>query len=162
MTVEDGTGLEDANSYCDVDVADTYHEARGNEDWAAETTAKRASALVRSCDYLERAFGRLWKGARCSEKQRLAFPRYGIEELACTEIPRRLIEAQCEAALLELREPGILSEDASEGGNLSELKEGEVTKRFNAGASSARRYSALAGILAPYLKNLARLGIERA
>ncbi len=162
MTIEDGTGLEDANSYCDMATADSYHEARGNEDWAAETTAKRAAALVRACDYLERAYGRLWKGARSNEKQRLSFPRYGIEELACTAIPPRLIEAQYEAALLELREPGILSEDGSEGGSLSELKEGEVTKCFNAGTATARRFGTLAGILAPYLNNPAQMGIKRA
>jgi hypothetical protein len=161
MTVETGTGLADANSYCEVVQADSYHEERGNADWLDETAAKKAAALVRACDYLERAYGRLWKGARSSARQKLSFPRFGIEDLASDEIPRRLTEAQCEAALLEILEPGILKQSPNSGGTILESQEGETTYRFAPGIGSVRHFAAIHGLIACYIGNPSMVKTER-
>jgi hypothetical protein len=161
MTVEDGTGLEDANSYCDVSMADTYHEARGNEAWAAATTAKRAAALVCACDYLEGAYGRLFPGVRLNDRQRLRFPRYGIDGVECSEIPAWLKEAQAEAALLEITEKGILFESMNEGGILRSWREGEVARGFQGGSDSIRRFPSILRLLAPHIRNPARIATGR-
>jgi len=161
MTIEDGTGLENADSYAGVSVADSYHIARGNLYWMDASEEAKSAALIRACDYLERAYGRLWHGARISVMQRLSFPRYGIEELKDDEIPAWLIEAQCEAASIELLNPGLLLESPSEGGTLQEEKEGEVTRRFAAGGSTIRRFPSIQGLLAAYIRNPSLLKLER-
>ncbi len=162
MTVEDGSGRVDADSYVSVERADAYHLTRGNGIWVAASVANRTAALVRACDYLERGYGRLWQGARTMLEQRLSFPRFGIGNLRSTEIPSWMIEAQCEAALLELRRPGCLSESWSEGGSLAGEREGEISKSYRPGIETLRKFPAIYGILAPYIRNPSQVKMERA
>ena len=96
MTVEDGSGFEEADSYSDITRADLYHSARGNMAWMEAISDAKNAALVRACDYVERGYGRLWPGARVSVTQRLSFPRYGMDTIRSDEIPTWIIEAQCE------------------------------------------------------------------
>lgn len=161
MKIEDGSGLSDADSYAGVQVADSYHGARGNEAWIAATSDQRNAALVRACDYLERGYGRLWPGARISTTQRLSFPRYGIDTLGSSEIPSWLVEAQCEAALLEILDPGILSCTPSEGGSLSQEREGEVERRYAPGPGSVRRFPSVHGLLAAHIRNPSQVRLGR-
>lgn len=153
MKIEDGSGYQDADSYASAQVSDTYHGSRGNKAWASATSDEKNAALVRACDYLERGYGRLWPGARTSALQRLSFPRYGIERIGSNEIPLWLVEAQCETALLEILDPGILSFSSSEGGTLSQEREGEVEKRFAPGPESVRRFPSIHGVLSAHIRN---------
>lgn len=51
MIIENGTGVEGADSYASVEDAVAYHELRGN---AFEgTTSQKAAALVRATDYID-------------------------------------------------------------------------------------------------------------
>lgn len=161
MKVEDGSGLPDADSYASVQVADTYHGARGNQAWIAAMSDQKSAALVRACDYLERGYGRFWPGARISITQRLSFPRYGIETIGSNEIPSWLIEAQCEAALLEIIDPEILSSTPSEGGSLSQEREGEVERRYTPGPGSVRRFPTVHGVLAAHIRNPSQVRLGR-
>lgn len=161
MTVEDGSGKRDADSYCSLEEAATYHLLRGNASWMNATDDEKEVALVRACDYLEYSYKRLWYGTPCTLTQRLAFPRNSIKHTAQGEIPVWLKEAQYEAALLELEAPGILSEDPSEGGMLEKEQEGEVARNFAQGPASTRRFPQLYRRLAPYLRNPARLEVTR-
>ncbi len=162
MTVEDGTGLPDATSYCRIEEADGYHAARGNGRWAEAEDAAKAAALVRACDWLERAYGQLWPGSRKSGAQRLSFPRCDMEGIACGDIPFWLKEAQCEAALLELAEPGVLAADPSEGGVLQREREGEVERCYAPGPGSVRRFGQVYRLLAGHIRSPAQIGIRRA
>lgn len=161
MTVEDGSGRVDANSYVSVVGADAYHSARGNGIWTTASAASREAALVRACDYLEQGYGRLWAGARTNEGQRLSFPRYGIASLGCNEIPRWLRESQCEAALLELKQPGCFAESWSEGGSLAGEREGELTRQYRPGPETLRKHLAIYRILSPHIRNPSQLGTGR-
>ncbi len=162
MTIEDGTGLPDATSYCRIEEADGYHAARGNGRWTEEEEAAKAAALVRACDWLERAYGQLWEGTRRTFTQRLSFPRCDMEGIACGEIPSWLKDAQCEAALLELADPGILSSDPSEGGTLTREREGDVERFYAPGPGSVRRFPQVHRLLAGHIRNPAQIGIGRA
>lgn len=162
MIIEDGTGLPDATSYVDIEEADGYYGERGNESWAEAGEAEKAAALVRACDWLERAYGQLWEGARRTATQRLSFPREEMDGVGEGEIPWWLKEAQCEAALLELSEPGVLSSDPSEGGALLREREGEVERFYAPGPGSVRRFLQVHRILAGHIKSPAQIGIGRA
>jgi len=73
--VEDGTGLNDANSGASVEDADAYFSDRNVNSWTGDSTAKE-SALVRATDYAEDRFVGLWIGEEeFPGVQTLAFPR---------------------------------------------------------------------------------------
>lgn len=103
LVVEDGTGKVDADSYVSVADADTYHAARGHTDWVAATSDNRSIALRVATDYLDSAYE--FKGVRSNDIQALEWPRAGASDgdgftIASDAMPRRLINATAEAALL--------------------------------------------------------------
>jgi hypothetical protein len=161
MIIEDGTGMPDATSYVGLDEADSYHRERGNGRWSEAGEAEKAAALVRACDWLERAYGRLWEGQKRLATQRLSFPRKEMDGVREDEIPWWLKEAQCEAALLELSEPGVLAFDASEGGSLQREREGEVERFFAPGPGSVRRFAQIYRLVAGHVRSPAQVGIGR-
>jgi len=162
MIIEDGTGMPDATSYIGLDEADGYHGERGNGHWSEAGEAEKAAALVRACDFLERAYGRLWEGQKRVATQRLSFPRKEMDGVSEGEIPWWLKEAQCEAALLELSEPGVLAFDASEGGGLQREREGEVERFFAPGPGSVRKFPQIYRLVAGHVRNPEQVGIGRA
>jgi hypothetical protein len=124
FVVEDGTGLQNSNSYCDVDTADAYHDDRNNDDWASGAPGDKEGALVRATQYIEGVYRGRWPGTRVKYSQffdnykfqALAWPRWGAYDvegfpLPFNALPRPLIYATCEAALRELVRPGVLSPD---------------------------------------------------
>jgi hypothetical protein len=106
FTVEDGTGLVNANAYISVSYADTYFNDRLATAWTASTLAKQ-SAIVKATDYIETVFGPRMVGrvAFPETPQALSFPRLrvfnksGIELLG---IPENLKKATAEYALRAL------------------------------------------------------------
>lgn len=103
--VEDGSGIDGANAYATTDFADTYHGDRGNSIWTAlDSTAKQA-AIIRATDYIDKRFGRKFRGFRRTPEQRLQWPRlsafddsgyvFGIDG----SLPHQLTEACAEYAL---------------------------------------------------------------
>jgi len=104
---EDGTGLTLANSYITEALADTHHTDRGNTKWTALTTAAKESALIRATDYIEKRFGRKFRGRRQSRGQGLEWPRsdafdndeFLLTGVAVDAIPRQLQKACAEYAL---------------------------------------------------------------
>lgn len=128
FTVEDGTGLEGANSYLAVADADDYHDGRGNAAWAAADAAAKQAALVKATDYIDRRFGGRFVGQRLVDTQRLAWPRedavtvWGVE---VEGIPRVVEEACAEYALRALAadldpDPG---NQPGAAGNIASLSE---------------------------------------
>lgn len=101
---EDGTGLTLANSYIDVAVFDTHHADRGRDVTVLSTAAKQA-ALVRSSDYVDKRFGRWFRGTRTRKNQGLEWPRLDAFDnddftLAGVDaVPRQLQKAIAEYAL---------------------------------------------------------------
>jgi hypothetical protein len=161
MTVEDGNGLLDADSYSDLAWVDGYQEKRGRSEWAEATTLEKEAALVRACDYLERGYGRLWPGERAVIEQRLSFPRCGLDEV-CAAVPPWLKEAQCEGAWIELEEPGSLTGDGAEGLHLAREREGEVEREFCPGAKGIRSWPEIHGILAQHILDPSNIRVLRA
>lgn len=59
FTVEDGTGVTDANSWTDVAFADAYFADRAITAWTGSNSVKEA-ALIRAADYIHTRFGANW------------------------------------------------------------------------------------------------------
>lgn len=117
FTVEDGTGLADANAYISVAFADTYFLDRGNATWAAALTADKESAIVRSTDYLDKRFGLKYKGVKESSAQGLEWPRAGAidnDGYLFDDVPRNLEKATAEYAVRALSL--VLAPDNSNSG----------------------------------------------
>lgn len=73
--VEDGTGLDDSNSYASVAEADSYFTDRLNTTWTSLGTSVKESNLIKATDYIDQRFGLRFIGSRVFEEQALAWPR---------------------------------------------------------------------------------------
>lgn len=115
FTVEDGTGLDNANSYVTLAYVNEYHADRGNDLWAG-TDVKKQQAIIRATDYVEKRFSTMFKGVKQSRSQALSWPRFNAVDnsghLFSEEdnIPRKLKMAIAEYALRALKQ-GELSPD---------------------------------------------------
>lgn len=124
FTVEDGTGVADANSYATVEFADAYFAERNVAGWTGEEAAKQ-SALIKATDYIDMRFSARFRGVPAADDQSLAWPRsyaynsYGAE---FPTIPLQLKRSCCEYALRALS--GELAPDpTSSDGAVESLKE---------------------------------------
>lgn len=101
LVVEDGTGLSNAEAYASVSDVRAYATARGLSLPEADGDVE---ALIRKgCDYLEQYD---FKGRKVSRAQALSWPRSYVEDpdypgeyLATDEVPKRIVFAQCQAAI---------------------------------------------------------------
>ena len=92
FVVENGTGLETANSYESVVNADQYHLDRGNSSWTNASLANRETALVRATDYID-IHRIINENLPLTSTQALKFPIVGIG------VPTKVKYACCEYAL---------------------------------------------------------------
>jgi hypothetical protein len=80
LTVEDGSGLANAESYASVAEADAWHLARGNDIWFDSDfdNTEKEQALRRATDFMEQYYGLRYAGYRKTDTQALAWPRYEV------------------------------------------------------------------------------------
>ena len=99
LVIEDGTGKTDSNTYVDEAGLTTYATDRGITLNAADDTAK-AALLIKAMDYIE---AQPFKGGKFTDEQALQWPRYSVVIdnywVDTDEIPKLLIDAQCETAI---------------------------------------------------------------
>lgn len=96
FTVEDGTGLPDANAYASVEFADAYFSERGVTAWTGDD-AKKQTAIILATDYIETLPER-WGGEPTKPgEQALKFPRdkwagvpVGVKRACCQYALRSL------------------------------------------------------------------------
>lgn len=79
---EDGTGLANANSYCDLTFAASYFSDRGITAWDnADDTDDKQPALIKATDYIESRFGSRWIGTQeFPDVQALGWPRMSTKQ----------------------------------------------------------------------------------
>lgn len=96
VTVEDGTGLADANSYVSVEQADAYFASRPRStSWTGLTTDQKGIYLLHATRILDGCV--VWEGERLSDAQALAFPRVR-SDLDEAEVPACVLLAEYEIA----------------------------------------------------------------
>lgn len=107
LTVEDGTGLANADSY--VSIADvTAHLTKFETSatvalWTGETTADQERACRGATRYLDLTYGSRYPGRRINETMSLAWPRSEVYDsdgylLDDDALPTALVEACCDLA----------------------------------------------------------------
>jgi hypothetical protein len=127
FTVEDGSGVPEANAYAEVAYVDDYHAGRGNTAWADATLANKQIAIVRATDYLEQVYGDRFRGRKGTQEQGLHWPAryaYDNEGRLIEEVPEVVRRAVAELALRALSGPlftaseggAIIAESRSKGG----------------------------------------------
>ncbi len=152
MTVEDGTGLDSANSYVSLVECNTYHAERGNTAWTGDDTVKEA-ALIKATQYIDGRYRKRWKGIPLSSSQALCWPREDIFDdryQEITGIPSHLKYAVCEAALRALTDD--LNPDLERGGRIKREKVGPIETEYSDTAPSRTVFPAINDLLSGYLK----------
>lgn len=123
ITVEDGTGLADADSYISVTAADTYVADHGADAvWTAGSVDDKEQALRLATQALDVQYISRWKGIKIGTVQALDWPREGVfdedgfavdddavpkaVEDACVELAIRQING--EVLVPDVDEPGTI------------------------------------------------------
>lgn len=79
LIVEDGSGIASANAYITANEFKQYHAARGNP---LEYDGSVEQSIIRATDYVDRRFGRLFKGVK-----RYSDLRFARATLTATGVP---------------------------------------------------------------------------
>ena len=140
LTVEDGTGLPNADSYVSVDEADAYHAAHGNLTWAGLEVEQKEILLRRATDYITYIFGPSFIGTRAVAGQALAWPRTSIYDINLygLGVPRQVREATVELALTANTTP--LVPNPSIGLRKKKVKVGSIEVEYDANSYTAPRF----------------------
>jgi len=121
LVVEDGTSKSDANGYVSAAFVDTYHDDRGNTDWTPLSPDDKARAIIKATDYIDKRFGRQFRGFRSQKAQALEWPRTGAfdnDSYAYTSediIPRQLQKACSEYALRTIAKSELAPDPTTSG-----------------------------------------------
>lgn len=140
LIVEDGLGLPNADSYIDVDFADSYFLKRGISQWA--TLTNKESLIIRSMDYIENNYS--YKGEKLVSSQSLSFPRVIDGEIV---YPIALKNAVCELALKSNDEDLLADTDKT---TIRE-KVGALEIEYDPNQDNIKSFNYVNKLLAPYL-----------
>lgn len=107
LITEDGTGKFNAESYCSVAQATSFHSVRSTVDsWGDMDVDKQEACLRAATDYITQTFGGRWGGDRKSSTQALEWPRVAVPwpdgyltYRPDGTIPQELVNACAELAL---------------------------------------------------------------
>ena len=162
LEVEDGSGKADAESYCSVAEADTYHAARGTTLWATMSETEKEQSLRRGTDYMGQAYGQRWKGERVSSTQALDWPRYGVvANRYCVPgdvVPVAVVNACAELAFRAAS--GSLSPD--QGPQKKSKTVGPISVTYVDGTRQNTKFTAADSMLAAYMNGGMNIPVVRA
>lgn len=136
LTVEDGTGLSNADSLVSLADATSYHAALGNTSWASVsyTDDQREQALRRASQFLRDSFA--WQGYPVNgREQAMAWPRTAVSDadgysVDNDSVPQEIKDATCIAALAELVTPGTMYPEVAQSGKVKMEKIGPITVEY--------------------------------
>jgi len=101
LIVEDGTGLPNANSYCDLDYALEYCTMKGYTSWQSLSETEQKVFIIRGTEFVDNFYN--WRGRKGKGSQALSFPRFDLyddDNYLINGIPDKLRKACLEAAFL--------------------------------------------------------------
>jgi hypothetical protein len=165
LTVEDGTGLADADSYISLVDALAYHTARSNSAWALlANDTLRESYLRRAVDYMQQQYFSRWAGYRKTTTQALDWPRYEVpikdspgsygytvgfgSYYSSDSVPTLVANACAELALRA--STGELSPDLERA--IRREKVGPIDTEYEPGSIQSTRFEAVDNMLRPFFK----------
>lgn len=148
LIVEDGSRPTGANTYASIADADAYHADRAFTAWEDATDDEKATALIRSTDYLN---GLPWIGRKVSHRV-MAWPRVDVcidgYAVGSDDVPDDVIMACCYMAGEFI---GGADPLAAQDRALSSMKVGSVEMAWEQGSSQATQYPALRSILRGFI-----------
>lgn len=156
MIVEDGDGIENANSYVTLDEAISYCNARGLT-FAASPSSLGDAALIRASAAIDARYGASFPGYRKSGRdQGLQWPRaaaYDSEGWLIAEdiVPIEVIQATIEAAVREFAVPNSMMPDLERGGEIQSIRAGSVGITYASGASAKTKFTLIDGLISNVL-----------
>lgn len=157
FTVEDGSGVANANSLVSIADAAEYFENQGNTSWAELDEADQQANLVKGTAYLADEGQFPFRGSKTGGyAQRTAWPRSGATEKRAGDIPDNVIpwrvkDAVCEAALAASVEGVELNPALQAGGLIKSKTVGPLTTVYQDGARAVTVYTAVTRLLGPLL-----------
>lgn len=86
VIVEDGTGLDNANSYVSTADADAYFASRGNTAWAALSQDAKDAAVINASEYADIRWGDKLRDRPLESEQALEMPRRNLRNRYGDEI----------------------------------------------------------------------------
>lgn len=167
IVTEDGSAKADAESYCSVAAATSFHSLRGNAAWAAlASDTVREQLLRKATDYMVQVYRLRWAGHRTTSTQALDWPRQWVplpsdpfgNYYANNVIPAAVANACAELALKA--NAGALIPD--EGQAVKRQKVGPVEVEYQDYSRSTKTYRAIDNMLAPLLGTAGGLRMLRA
>ncbi len=164
LIIEDGTGVDNANSYVSIDDCDSYHDGLGNTGWTGDDAVKQ-SAILRAMAWLE---SQPWKGRKLDYSNALSWPRADVVDregyvVPEDEVPDGVVKALCEAALIEIESAGILRPSLERGGQVkSESIDGAVSVTYKDSAPVTTQFYAIQGYLGGLVKSTNMIMVELA
>jgi hypothetical protein len=130
IIVEDGSGVEDANSYVSVEDVRTYATQRGVT--LPSDDDELAALVIKAADFIE-SFACDFQGAKTDCEQAMQWPRTGVvvccNEIASNVIPKELKKAQC-ASVLAANEGIVLQPNITPESYVVEETVGPITTKF--------------------------------
>lgn len=129
FTPEDGTGVVGANAYITVAFADTYHADRNQHTWADLNDDEKEGFLVRASDYIDKRFGRQFRGFRQTKEQGLEWPRldaFDDDDYVLDLVPSQLEKATAEYALRAIDNDQLAPDNTDTGVDSTFTKIGPI------------------------------------
>lgn len=154
LTVEDGTGKTDADSYISVTDADAYHDAIGNATWTGANAAKE-HALRKATQYMQQVYFDRWDGYRKTSTQALDWPREDVqikglrfvEYVTSTTIPQEVKNACASLALRAMTDDLLADEERAV---ISESVD-VISTTYSEYSPQRKKYPEIDKMLAKYL-----------
>lgn len=118
FTLEDGTGVVGANAYISVAFADTYHADRNQTAWEDLNDDAKQGFIVRASDYIDKRFGKRFRGFRQTKDQGLEWPRldaFDDDDYTLDGVPSQLEKATAEYALRAITNTELAPDNTNTG-----------------------------------------------
>lgn len=152
FTVEDGTGLADANALAAIADVAAYLDDRGMTAFGLRTDAQKQAAVIQATDYLSAGFE--WVGIKLDDDQALAIPTDEVE--AGEDLPLAVLAALSRLSYAVAVNSSNLFGTVSAQSAVQSVKAGSVQVDFSTQAISLATagrpsFPWLLELLAPYI-----------
>lgn len=158
FTLEDGSGIDDANALVSVDDATQFIENYGNSStWSDASTLEKENAIRQATRYLDLNY--VWAGYKLYEDQNLQWPRYEIYDedgnyMDQDTIPEKVKEACADLALKVIEGDTLLLDQDNES-KVKKTKDviGPITeeREYIGGESPDKKYTTVDKLIAPFI-----------
>jgi hypothetical protein len=152
LITETGAGLPNAESYASVAAADARCAALGVTDWAPRSEADKEVALRNATRFMLATYRQRWAGRRVYQAQALDWPRWNVVvdkfPVLSTIVPTEVVNA-CIDLAVRVADGTELMPDLERA--IKQDTVGPITTIYADGSPERPRYTAVDGMLAPYL-----------